>query len=885
MDDNKEIYLPDTSVKLGQLRNKLRELYGLEITENKINKMENTAYCIVEIKTNDGNTKTSNVMPIEDANTWVNKNCPDNADYDIYFCDQNGDNKQKKISFKDGGFLDTKKDKSGNDWLFPKDPTPNSYGIMFDGGGNVCGVDGEQVIELVADYKNTEDKQLTDETQREQAYKKLDDIQERLYNSFPVLKKLDRQMKENPFYGISITKNGDKWVVKTDEAEEEVTLTDYDVEKYKKFLRLKAGEKYDDGGNIGGSDEEKEMRKDLFQPTNVNKPKEEQPIKKDGDNDYYDERVLLSQDVNGIELENRITIKYSKKYDSILLSNEVVRKDNGFVYSSSTLTFNGTSIHPLYSMIDKFVSFLVYNREKPNEIKKDLFETYDLIPANVQKILDKYNDGINDGDYRELKKAVEELNTIGYTFEYGLSGEAFALRPIGVKVSELYGYEDYDEDDYGLGGTMDSSENLNAPTIGGTMATDEDYDAPTIGGTMASSSYEVGGSIPERYKNMGFTKIGEKKKSNKAEKKWMVLAKKGDQYKVVHGGYKGMEDYTQHKDEERRKRFWQRMGGFNSSKTKDPFSPLYWHKKFGTWEQGGEIPEGKKPYVIKPELNVIQDGEPAINEEPKQDSVREIKLKLQNVDIPTKVVMSSVDAYDFLRTIWDNDNINIQEEFIVLYLNRANTIVSYQRLAKGGVSGVMVDASMVVATATKALASGVILAHNHPSGNTRPSEEDKRLTTKIKSALALVGINLLDHLIVTPDKGYISFADESILYKDGGNVPTEPKTWVAVFSTKDDRQRILKEVEAKDFNEARRRGWASIKYTNQQVYFVTAYSKYRLGGTLKQFTREKVGKVMKEFSAGKLKTSAGKKVKDVKQALAIGYSEAKAGWNKRKKKK
>ena len=280
MDDNKEIYLPDTSVKLGQLRDKLRELYGLEITENKINKMENTAYCIVEIKTNDGNTKKSNVMPIEDANTWVNKNCPDNADYDIYFCDQNGDNKQKKISFKDGGFLDTKKDKSGNDWLFPKDPTPNSYGIMFDGGGNVCGVDGEQVIELVADYKNTEDKQLTDETQREQAYKKLDDIQERLYNSFPVLKKLDRQMKENPFYGISITKNDDKWVVKTDEAEEEVTLTDYDVEKYKKFLRLKAGEKYDDGGNIGGSDEEKEMRKDLFQPTNVNKPKEEQPIKK-----------------------------------------------------------------------------------------------------------------------------------------------------------------------------------------------------------------------------------------------------------------------------------------------------------------------------------------------------------------------------------------------------------------------------------------------------------------------------------------------------------------------------------------------------------------------------------------------------------------------------
>jgi len=63
----------------------------------------------------------------------------------------------------------------------------------------------------------------------------------------------------------------------------------------------------------------------------------------------------------------------------------------------------------------------------------------------------------------------------------------------------------------------------------------------------------------------------------------MVLAKKGDQYKVVHGGYKGMQDYTQHHNEQRRKNFWNRMGGKNSSKATDPFSPLYWHKRFGTW--------------------------------------------------------------------------------------------------------------------------------------------------------------------------------------------------------------------------------------------------------------------------------------------------------------
>lgn len=106
--------------------------------------------------------------------------------------------------------------------------------------------------------------------------------------------------------------------------------------------------------------------------------------------------------------------------------------------------------------------------------------------------------------------------------------------------------------------------------------------------SFEDKKYDKGG-IPTRYKEMGLTSVGQKKKSNRPEKKWMVLAKKGDKYKVVHGGYKGMKDYTQHHDKERRKRFWDRMGGLNSSKAKDPFSPLYWHKRFGTWEEGGTI--------------------------------------------------------------------------------------------------------------------------------------------------------------------------------------------------------------------------------------------------------------------------------------------------------
>ena len=89
--------------------------------------------------------------------------------------------------------------------------------------------------------------------------------------------------------------------------------------------------------------------------------------------------------------------------------------------------------------------------------------------------------------------------------------------------------------------------------------------------------------IPERYKKKGFAKVGAKKKSTRPGKKWMVLAKKGDKYKIVHGGDSKMKDFSQHKNKERKDKFWDRMGGKDSEKAKDKFSPLYWHKKFKTW--------------------------------------------------------------------------------------------------------------------------------------------------------------------------------------------------------------------------------------------------------------------------------------------------------------
>lgn len=114
--------------------------------------------------------------------------------------------------------------------------------------------------------------------------------------------------------------------------------------------------------------------------------------------------------------------------------------------------------------------------------------------------------------------------------------------------------------------------------------------AKELGGEMPE--FKNGGGIPARYKKQGFTRVGAKRKSTRPGKKWMVLAKKGDQYKIVHGGYKGMKDYTQHHNNKRRDRFWDRMGGRDSAKARDPFSPLYWHKRFGTWAEGGPFMEG-----------------------------------------------------------------------------------------------------------------------------------------------------------------------------------------------------------------------------------------------------------------------------------------------------
>lgn len=120
---------------------------------------------------------------------------------------------------------------------------------------------------------------------------------------------------------------------------------------------------------------------------------------------------------------------------------------------------------------------------------------------------------------------------------------------------------------------------------------------------------------------------------------------------------------------------------------------------------------------------------------------------------------TSGDAYYILKNILSGLP---HEEFWILLLNRSNTIISKERISIGGVSSVMVDPKIIFSKALDRLASSIILAHNHPSGNLRPSEADISLTTKIINAGSYLDINVLDHIIVS-DNGFFSFSDEGML--------------------------------------------------------------------------------------------------------------------------
>ena len=142
--------------------------------------------------------------------------------------------------------------------------------------------------------------------------------------------------------------------------------------------------------------------------------------------------------------------------------------------------------------------------------------------------------------------------------------------------------------------------------------------------------------------------------------------------------------------------------------------------------------------------------------------VAEIKVSYSTTSTPKIKITSVNKAFEVLLSLWDLDTIELQEEFKVLLLNRANEVLGIYPLSKGGITGTVVDSRLIFAVALKCNATGILLCHNHPSGNLKPSDADITLTRSIKKCADFLDITLIDHLIITKN-GFFSFSNEGKL--------------------------------------------------------------------------------------------------------------------------
>lgn len=142
--------------------------------------------------------------------------------------------------------------------------------------------------------------------------------------------------------------------------------------------------------------------------------------------------------------------------------------------------------------------------------------------------------------------------------------------------------------------------------------------------------------------------------------------------------------------------------------------------------------------------------------------ISEIKVSYSSSSSDRIILRNSENVWKTALSNWNLDIIEFQEEVKLILLNRANVVLGIYDVSKGGTTSSIIDLKIVLAIALKCNAHGLILLHNHPSGNLKPSIMDKRLTEKLKQACKIVDLTLLDHLIITKES-YFSFADNGML--------------------------------------------------------------------------------------------------------------------------
>lgn len=126
--------------------------------------------------------------------------------------------------------------------------------------------------------------------------------------------------------------------------------------------------------------------------------------------------------------------------------------------------------------------------------------------------------------------------------------------------------------------------------------------------------------------------------------------------------------------------------------------------------------------------------------------------------LPTQIT-AGADVYNIMKQKLQAIN---YEEFWVLHLSRSNRVIAREFVSRGGTAATVVDIKLILKSALNKLSSAIILVHNHPSGNLRPSAQDDSITRRIKEGAALLDIKVLDHIIISP-AGYYSYNDEGRL--------------------------------------------------------------------------------------------------------------------------
>jgi DNA repair protein RadC len=134
-------------------------------------------------------------------------------------------------------------------------------------------------------------------------------------------------------------------------------------------------------------------------------------------------------------------------------------------------------------------------------------------------------------------------------------------------------------------------------------------------------------------------------------------------------------------------------------------------------------------------------------------NIKLFELKKIQTEFPAVKISSPDEAADFIRQFYFDD-IEIFESFFILLLNQANKTIGYAKISQGGIAGTVVDVRIIAKYAIESLAVSIILAHNHPSGNLKPSQSDLDITQKIKAGLKILDIKVFDHLILSADSFY-----------------------------------------------------------------------------------------------------------------------------------